>query len=103
MIKRQTYISTKVLYSLDIPKIDYTTDYDKVCVSLYRNSGNYDNLYSGELLPYNGKVSLYDMKQLIEQFMLDKGMVQFYYFAHFYFSFLSVFPGQTFPLCLGEP
>lgn len=74
MIKRQTYISTKVLYSLDIPKIDYTTDYDKVCVSLYRNSGKYDNLYSGELLPYDGKVSLYDMKQLIEQFMLDKGL-----------------------------
>jgi hypothetical protein len=74
MIKRQTFISTKVLYSLDIPKIDYTTNYDKVCVSLYRKGGNYDNLYSGELLPYNGKVSLYDMKQLIEQFMLDKGL-----------------------------
>ena len=74
MIKRQTFISTKVLYSLDIPKIDYTTDYEKVCVSLYRKGGNYDNLYSGELLPYNGKVSIYDMKQLIEQFMLDKGL-----------------------------
>ena len=74
MIKRNTYISSSLMYTSDIPTLNYSTDYDKLCVSVYKATAEYDVIFTTDLCAVDGKVNIYDIRPLVEQFMRDKGM-----------------------------
>lgn len=74
MIKRNTYVSPYLIYSADIPTLNYTTDYDRLCVSVYKATADYDVIFTTELCAVDGKVNIYDIKPLVEQYMKDKDM-----------------------------
>lgn len=71
-LKLDTYVPQSVMFSSEISTLVYSTDLEKIVVEIYIPSANYAHLLNTTLYAIDGKVTLYDVKELVEQYMRDK-------------------------------
>ena len=70
MIKLNIYVPETLIFSSDIPNLEFKTDKTSLSISVYNATDN-TKIFSTSLYAVNGVVTVYDMKQLVEQFMRD--------------------------------
>ncbi len=71
-LKLITYVSQTVMFTSDINTLFYSTDLDKVIVEVYIPKENYKYLLKTTLYATNGQVALYDVRELVEQYMREQ-------------------------------
>lgn len=71
-LKLDTYVPQSVMFSSEISTLVYSTDLEKIVVEIYIPSANYAHLLNTTLYAIDGKVTIYDIKELVEQYMRDK-------------------------------
>ena len=71
-LKLDTYVPQSVMFSSEISTLVYSTDLEKIVVEIYIPSANYALLLNTTLYAIDGMVTLYDVKELVEQYMRDK-------------------------------
>lgn len=76
-ITLDTYIPDELMYSSELGNLTYSTsDYDRLLLDVYRTD-DYTSLYTATLFLAEGVVTFYDLRSLIEQYMLSNGLSYF--------------------------
>ena len=70
MIKLNIYVPETLIFSSDMPALEFKTDKASLNISVNNATSN-TQIFSTTLYAVNGVVSVYDMKQLVEQYMRD--------------------------------
>jgi hypothetical protein len=73
-INLNTSVKQKVLiYSSQLPDLDYTTDNDIITVAIWDTADRAD-IFITDLYTYNGKVLFYGVRDVVEQYMRNNGL-----------------------------
>lgn len=68
-IALDTTIPSSLIFSHNIPNLTFSTDEASISLSIFHATGDFEDVFTTTLYPVDGKVTAYDIREVMEQYM----------------------------------